>query len=154
MFLVWYNMVMVTNPLIHRVMKVKNKAKVFHSSGYARAQSGENFGAAGGMGESFKVRQTIEEKRKFVRGYNNAKIMNEAYAFERARSYIPRTGRSGGGAKGAAAKGGLQGAATTRGNIRGATEAAMSRAARGATQTTQTMRTASKPTVSVPRRKI
>ena len=111
-FLVWYNMVMVTNPLIHRVMKVKNKAKVFHSSGYARAQSGENFGATGGSGESFKARQKIEEKRRFVRGYNNAKIMNEAYAFERVRQYVPRTGRCETGT-GAAGSQGARGVAQT-----------------------------------------
>ena len=73
-------------------MRVKDKSEVFHSSGYAKAQSGANFGAA--SNESFSARKTIDENRKFVRKYNNARIMNNTYAFERAKRYIPRTGKA------------------------------------------------------------
>ena len=76
--------------LINRVMRIKDKSEVFHSSGYARAQSGQNFGAAGS--DDFHSRQSVDNARKFVRSYNNARIINDAHAFDRVRSYIPRTG--------------------------------------------------------------
>ena len=78
--------------LTRRMMGKQNKREIFHTSGYAQAQSGENFGAAGT--ESFGARQSIEDRRKFVRGYNNARLVQGAYGgVEKARTYTPRTDR-------------------------------------------------------------
>lgn len=75
--------------LTNRLMRIKDRSQTFHSSGYAQAQNRGNFGAA--STESFAERQKINENRKFVRGYNNARVISDAYAFERVRNYIPRT---------------------------------------------------------------
>ena len=80
--------------LTNRLMNVRDKSKVFHSSGYATAQNGKNFGAA--SSETFTKRQTVDENRKFVRKYNNARIINDARAFDRVRQYVPRTGGAAG----------------------------------------------------------
>ncbi|MBQ6355207.1 hypothetical protein IJJ18_02195 [Candidatus Saccharibacteria bacterium] len=77
--------------LTNRLMNVRDKSKVFHTSGYAASQNGANFGAA--STESFAERRSVDENRKFVRGYNNSRILSSAYGVERARKYVPRTGK-------------------------------------------------------------
>ncbi|MBR5408926.1 hypothetical protein IK112_03245 [Candidatus Saccharibacteria bacterium] len=79
--------------LLKYVMRHDNKSDMLHSSGYAKAQSGESFGAAGGS--TFSERQNIEEKRRYIQGYRNSKIMNEYYGVERARATVPRAGGAG-----------------------------------------------------------
>lgn len=102
--------------LTNRLMNVRDKSKVFHTSGYAAAQSGAGFGAA--STESFSERRAVDENRKFVQRYNNSRILNSAYGVERARKYVPRTGAgSAGGAttsagRGAAAPGASSSAAS------------------------------------------
>ena len=76
--------------LTNRLMNVRDKSKVFHTSGYATSQNGANFGAA--STESFAERRSVDENRKFVQRYNNSRILNNAYGVERARKYVPRTG--------------------------------------------------------------
>lgn len=69
--------------LLKYVMKNDKKQDIFHSSGYAKSQSGANFGAAGA--DSFEERKNIEEQRKFIRGYRNSKIVNSFYGVKRAQ---------------------------------------------------------------------
>ena len=98
----WYNSNMTDKlKLTNRLMNVRDKSKVFHSSGYARSQSGTSFGAA--STESFAERRTVDENRKFVQRYNNARITNGAYGVERACRQIPRTGTTGSTSRGAGA---------------------------------------------------
>ena len=83
---VCYNRVMVTAKIItNHIFRHDKKADILHSSGYARAQSGDNIGAASGT--SFNVRRGIEEHRKFIKGYRNSKIMNDFYGVERAKYF-------------------------------------------------------------------
>lgn len=67
------------------------KEDVFHSSGYAQAQSGDSLGAAGGEGASFAARQAMEEQRKYIQGYRNAKIVNSFYGLQRAKAWKPKS---------------------------------------------------------------
>lgn len=62
-------------------------ADVMHSSGYAGAQNAGNFGAA--STESFAQRRSVEEQRKFVRGYRNSRIIGGATNGVRAKTYTP-----------------------------------------------------------------
>lgn len=102
----WYNRTMVDKlKLTNRLMNVRDKSKVFHSSGYARSQSGASFGVA--SSESFAERRTVDENRKFVQKYNNSRITNRAYGVERARTYIPRTGTTSGSANSLGANRGI-----------------------------------------------
>lgn len=70
--------------LLKYAMKNDKKEEIFHSSGYARAQAGANFGAAGG--ESMDVRNKIDEQRKYVQGYKNSRITNEYLGVQRAKA--------------------------------------------------------------------
>lgn len=60
------------NPMLKYISKPK-RAEVFHSSGYARVQSGENFGAVDQT--SFEQRQKIERERGLVRKYGESRLM-------------------------------------------------------------------------------
>ncbi|MDO4759263.1 MAG: hypothetical protein Q4A30_00550 [Candidatus Saccharibacteria bacterium] len=71
-------------------MKDETREEIFHSSGYARAQSGGAMGAAGD-GMTLELRKQIDERRKYIKKYNNARIMQGAYGVERAKTYVPRT---------------------------------------------------------------
>lgn len=75
--------------LFSRVQGEKRAEDVLHSSGFARVQNGDNIGTA--SGESFDERRTIDEHRRFVKGYQNARLVRGAYTAERARAYVPRT---------------------------------------------------------------
>ncbi len=72
------------NPLLKYMMKNEAKSEVFHSSGYARAQNGGNMGAT--TAESFSQRQSIEERRKFIQGFRNARIAQSRNLSLRAKS--------------------------------------------------------------------
>lgn len=69
--------------------KNTKKADFLHSSGYAKAQSGKNIGSATSSA-SFATRTAIENQRKYVQKYRNSKILQNARAFERVKSYTPR----------------------------------------------------------------
>lgn len=60
---------------------------VIHSSGYARSQNAGNFGSV--SSETFSQRQAIQEQRKFVRGYNNSRIIGGGAGVQRAKTYTP-----------------------------------------------------------------
>lgn len=66
------------------------KEEVFHTSGYATAQSGTTIGS-GASGIDLAKRQAIESQRKFIRGYNNSRIMSGLYGVRRAITTTPRT---------------------------------------------------------------
>jgi len=72
--------------LLKRVMKTQT-ADVLHTSAHAQAQNSESFGAA--STESFAQRRTVEEQRKFVRGYNNSRIIGGAANVPRAKTFTP-----------------------------------------------------------------
>lgn len=91
--MVCYNTFMFSKtPLLKRLAGNRSQAEVFHSSGVARVVSGRNMGSA--SAESFATRRQVDDSRRFVRSYNNARIINDAYAFERVRKHIPRTGQA------------------------------------------------------------
>ena len=89
----WYNLIMLkeNNKLARKYSTTRGKkAEIFHSSGYAQAQSGKNLGSAG-PGVSFATRQAIEQKRKYVQQYRTARIMQSAYGVAHAQTVEPRT---------------------------------------------------------------
>lgn len=57
-----------------------------HSSGYAKAQSGDNFGAASIA--SFETRKALNDARKFVPGYKNSKIGAAKLAEIKPKVYV------------------------------------------------------------------
>ena len=78
---------------IDYAMKHVDKGEVFHSSGYAQAQSGGNMGTAAGADASFAARQALEQQRKYIQGYRNSRIMNSFYGVQRAKNYTPPSQR-------------------------------------------------------------
>lgn len=75
------------NPFLKYLVKDK-KEDIFHSSGYAKAQSGAAMRAA--SSESYKVRVNINQNRQKVRGYGDSRIMKETRNQEmRAKPYEP-----------------------------------------------------------------
>ena len=75
--------------LLSRVQGERRAEDVLHSSGFAQVQN-SGFGVT--SGESFDERRAVDEHRRYVRGYQNARLVRSAYTGERARTYIPRTG--------------------------------------------------------------
>ena len=57
-------------------MKHDEKKDFFHSSAYGTAQNEGNIGSAS-TGLTMDERKAIEEKRKFVKKYNNSKIFDK-----------------------------------------------------------------------------
>lgn len=78
------------------VMKDDKKAEIFHSSGYAEAQSGENIGTAS-TGLSMKERKAIEEKRQFVAKYGNSGMFSETFSNRRmaSKKFDPNVNKTG-----------------------------------------------------------
>lgn len=75
------------NPFIKYVMKEK-KEDIFHSSAYGKAQNGEAIGAA--STEGFNDRMKIDRNRQIVKGYNDSRVVNGAYANgPKAKKYVP-----------------------------------------------------------------
>lgn len=62
--------------LIQRITKVKS-SDVIHTSGYARAQNGDNIGA--GSTQSFAERQAIEDRRQYIRSYRDSQLAANPY---------------------------------------------------------------------------
>ena len=71
--------------IIDYAMKNDARKDFFHSSAYGNAQNSESIGTAGG--DSFKVRQSIENNRQHVKKYKRSKIANQFYNAEYAKSY-------------------------------------------------------------------
>ena len=75
------------NPFLKYVMKDK-KEDIFHSSAYAKAQSGSKIGAT--SSESYQVRVNLNQNRTTVRGYKDSEIMTEIKdKGPRAKTYTP-----------------------------------------------------------------
>lgn len=72
--------------ILKRVMKTQT-VDTLHTSAYAGVQNAGNFGAA--STESFAMRRSIDERRKFVRGYHNSKIISGSVMTPRAKTYTP-----------------------------------------------------------------
>ena len=68
------------------VIEHEDRAKFKHSSGYAEAQSGDNFGAASVA--SFAAREAMNEARKFVPGYKRSKIGAAKLAEIKPKVYV------------------------------------------------------------------
>ena len=77
--------------IINRVMKEQNKAEVFHTSGYAQAQSGAGMGAVGASKVDLAKREAFDQQRKLIQGYRNSKIMQGVRGMQRAQKFVPRT---------------------------------------------------------------
>lgn len=71
-------------------LKNDKKDEYFHSTTYASAQNGGNIGTSS-TGLTMDERKAIEEKRKFVKKYNNSKIFESTYSLRHAKKYVPRT---------------------------------------------------------------
>lgn len=75
------------NPFIKYLMR-EQKENIFHSSAYGKAQNGEAIGAA--STEGFNDRMKIDRNRQIVKGYNDSRVVNGAYANgPRAKKYMP-----------------------------------------------------------------
>ena len=76
------------NPLLKFVMHEK-KTDVVHTSAFGRAQNGRGMGAT--SAQSFSERMKVEKNRKRVRGYNDSRVVTQAYGAVgvRAKKYIP-----------------------------------------------------------------
>ena len=87
--------------LFSRIRGEGNVDEVLHSSGFAVAQS-EHYGSAGcgEMPGSFSDQRAADARRRYIQGYENAKLVRGAYTAERARKYVPRTKSSFGGQNG------------------------------------------------------
>jgi len=70
--------------MIQHITGVKS-SDMRHTSSYAEAQSGKNFGAYGG--QTFDERQQIEWQRKMVQGYKNARVAQGVNRMPKARTY-------------------------------------------------------------------
>lgn len=68
-------MVLQKNPFLKYLIK-DEKQDVFHSSGYAKVQSGNTIGAA--STESYQVRVNVNQNRTRIRGYNDSRIVTGA----------------------------------------------------------------------------
>ena len=71
-------------PLFRRMMSRDKQQEYFHSSGYAQAQNGSGMGVV--SAQSFQERKAIEDRRKFVQGYRNARLVGEGFLRERIKS--------------------------------------------------------------------
>ena len=70
--------------LIQRTAKTST-SDVAHSTGYASASNGGQFGASDNT--TFSERLQIERNRKLIKGYNNAKVARGVNHMPMARSY-------------------------------------------------------------------
>ena len=66
-------------------VKHQDRSDFMHSSGYAKAQNPESFGAAGAA--SFEARKALNDARKFVKGYKSSKIGAVRYSGAVAKEY-------------------------------------------------------------------
>ena len=68
-------------------VKHTDRAEFKHSSGYAKAQSGENFGAASVA--SFEARKALNDQRKYIHGYKSSAIGARRYSGLKPEVYRP-----------------------------------------------------------------
>ncbi len=66
----------------------RNRGKFLHTSGQVRNTQGGNIGSAGGKNDTFAMRQEIEKQRRFVKKYNNARVISDVRAFDRVRGTV------------------------------------------------------------------
>jgi|GEM_PF-4895524 len=78
------------NKLLRKFAPKVDKAEVFHSSGYAAVDQGERLSVSSAT-LTMQQRKSIEEQRKYARGYANSRIVNSAHRVDRASKIIPRT---------------------------------------------------------------
>ncbi|MBQ9017398.1 hypothetical protein IJ103_04160 [Candidatus Saccharibacteria bacterium] len=78
--------------LFNRVRGEKSAEEVMHSSGFAQVQS-QHYGSdgCGSTPGSFADQRAADERRRYIKGYENARLVRGAYTAERARAYVPRT---------------------------------------------------------------
>ena len=63
-------------PIVNRIID-DERAGIFHSSAYGRAQSGDTMGAA--STESFSARQKVERNRKTIRNYRDSLVAEQRF---------------------------------------------------------------------------
>ena len=74
------------NPFTKFVIRDKNQ-EIFHSSEYARAQSGDAMGAT--STRSFDARMKMEQNRQVVRRYSDSMVAEQRFSGkERAKTYV------------------------------------------------------------------
>ncbi|MBR3122265.1 hypothetical protein IKF28_02355 [Candidatus Saccharibacteria bacterium] len=64
--------------LLVKFMKKENEKDVFHSSAYAKAQSGAAMGVT--SSQSFADRRRMEQNRRIVQGYGDSRVANSAFS--------------------------------------------------------------------------
>ena len=67
-------------------IKEDQRDDFFHSSGYGAAQNSGNIGTAS-TGLTMSERKNIEEKRQFVKKYNNSQIFSSTLNLRHSKSY-------------------------------------------------------------------
>ena len=87
--------------LTNRIIGAHAAEDMMHSTGYARVRPHDINAMSTADSKSFETRKSIDEQRKYVRGYKNSRIMNDFYGIRRAQASVlrPRAesgGRSGG----------------------------------------------------------
>lgn len=70
--------------LIQRTAKTST-SDVMHSNGYANVENAHSFGASDNT--TFSERQQIEQNRKMIRGYRNARVAQGVNRMPAARTY-------------------------------------------------------------------
>lgn len=75
------------NPFVKMLIR-DQKSDIFHTSAYAKAQSGSSFGAA--SSESFAARQKIDQNRQNIRKYNDSRVAAQRFDnAPRPKEYTP-----------------------------------------------------------------
>ncbi|MBR0479895.1 hypothetical protein IJJ49_01325 [Candidatus Saccharibacteria bacterium] len=70
----------------------EKKGEIFHSSAAGRAQNAEGIGTT--SSSTFAERQAVEKNRQVIRGYNDSRVVSQAYSSApRAKKYVPPTER-------------------------------------------------------------
>lgn len=72
------------NAKLIKRFNASSTSDVAHSSGYAKIQSGASFGTSDDT--TFSTRQQIEQRRKYVKSYRNARIAQGVNYMPKARS--------------------------------------------------------------------
>ena len=90
--LAWYNRGMNSKDLAAEfVIKHDEREDFLHSSGYAKVQNKESFGAAGAA--SFEARKALDEQRKFIHSYKSSQIGARRYAGLKPEVYKPEVSK-------------------------------------------------------------
>ena len=86
--LTWYNSGMSNMKLAADfAIKHDDKADFMHTSGYAKAQNRESFGAAGAA--SFEARKAMDEQRKYIKSYKRSAIATTRFSQIHPKPYAP-----------------------------------------------------------------